>query len=259
MKTLVGINTLTAVEQVAYMSHIHFFYRLGRNHPDWTFAINTPRRASIDRMRNMSARIAIEQNFDYLMFIDDDVIIPVDAFDRLYEVQKDIVAGWTLIRGYPYENMFFKYDLAKVISGNEKLTLVNFNDVKRGSGVIDVDAVGFSCVLIKVDLLRKVSSPWFVTGPYNTEDIYFCIKAKREVPSCTIAVHTDVETAHILGPEVIAPWNREQYMRYYEEVFPELVHNEESKLDPPQPFVHKKDVKKYERYYEEVLREEVCK
>jgi hypothetical protein len=210
MKILIGINCLTSVEQIAYANHIQLFYNLGKKHPDWQILINTPRRMSIDRMRNISAKVALETECDYLMFIDDDVIVPIGCVEKMIEVLEkenaEIVAGWTIIRGYPFDNMFFKLD--------EKKNLRNYV-VERGPGLVEVDAVGFSCALIKVSLLKKIQAPFFVTGPYNTEDIYFCVKVKDSFPDASILVDCSIETAHILGPEVIAPWNREDYLVYH--------------------------------------------
>ena len=215
MKILIGINTLTTTEQIIYSNHIGFFYRLGKHFPNDSFALFTPRRMSIDRMRNAAAKMAVENGFDYLMFIDDDVVVPLDLFDKLHAAEKDIVAGWTIIRGWPFENMFFKFD-------DQKRNLTPMKDVERNSGILDVDAVGFSTALIKMDLLKKIPPPWFVTGPNNTEDIYFCLKARQYVPNCTIAVDTSIETAHLLGPEFIAPWNREDYKIYQIAQDPEI-------------------------------------
>lgn len=219
MKILVGINTLTQVEQSIYANHMQFFYRLGRKYGDKIdFAINTPRRQSIDHMRNTSAKVAIENGFDYLMFIDDDVHIPIDTLDRLLAADKDIVAGWTIIRGYPFQNMFFKFlDQKKEILSQYQEPWAE--EDKEGD-LIKVDAVGFSCVLIKVSLLNKVNPPYFVTGPYNTEDIYFCMKAREAVGIADYQCYVDtkVVTSHILGPECIDPFNRTLYKKYHEDL-----------------------------------------
>lgn len=214
MKIMIGVNTLTAVEQPVYANHMQFFFRLGRN-TEHEFAMNTPRRMSIDRMRNMTAKIALEQEYDYVLFIDDDVVIPINSLQKLIDADKDIIAGWTLIRGYPFQNMFFKYQEGK---------LSHLQEFEPDSnGLVEVDAVGFSYALIKCSLLRKVNPTWFVTGPYNTEDIYFCIKAKTVVPETSIFVDTTIKTWHILGPEMIGIENRETYSEYYKKTFPELI------------------------------------
>ena len=223
-KTYIGINTLSTVEQPVYANHLNLFYRLGKHYPEDKFGLFTPRRTSIDRMRNGLAKIAIESEFDYIAFIDDDVIVPLDLFDKFYAADADIIAGWTLIRGYPFENMFFDLDESRSLTTNK--------DQTRENRTVDVDAIGFSTALIKVDLLKKIPPPWFVTGPTNTEDIYFCLKARQYVPDCTIKVDKSIETAHILGPEVIAPWNIGEYKKYFETQNPEV-------LESPVDFVEK--------------------
>lgn len=207
-KIFICINTLTSVEQVLYANHMSFFFKLGKNlGQEHQFILHTPRRHSIDRARNASAKMALENNCDYLMFIDDDVVVPVDILEKLLAADKDIIAGWTIIRGWPFDNMFFKYT-----EGTRNL--VPMPDVKRNSGIIDVDAIGFSTALIKCSVIKQIPPPWFVTGPTNTEDIYFCLKAKQYLPNVSICVDTSVETAHMLGPEFISPWNRENYKAY---------------------------------------------
>lgn len=257
LKILIGINTLTQVEQSIYANHLQFFYRLGRKYGDKIdFIINTPRRQSIDRMRNVSAKIAVEHNCDYLMFIDDDVHIPTDTLDKLLEADRDIIAGWTIIRGYPFDNMFFKYkdgDTTKLIPYNEPFNLEDFEEGNKG--LLKVAAVGFSCVLIKVSLLKEIETPYFVTGPYNTEDIYFCMKAKSiKGKDFSCYVHTGVLTSHILGPECIDPLNKEEYRNYYEKMNPELVIQDTK----PQDSSYMAD-KPGEYNYEQVLDEELFK
>lgn len=213
---MIGINTLTEVDQAVYANHCQFWFRLGRSMPDYEFALNSPRRASIDRMRNQTASLAIAHGFDYICFIDDDVLVPFDGLQKLIESDKDIVAGWTIIRGHPFDNMFFKWDATKT-------GLNRWNDPPSDSGLLDCGAVGFSFVLIKTEILKKIPPPFFVTGPNNTEDIYFCVKAQKYIDDVTIAVNLDVKTSHCLGSEFIDPLNRDKYKKYFEDTFPELI------------------------------------
>lgn len=214
MKIVIGVNTLTAIDRIAYSNHCQLWFRLGRNHPEIDFIFNAPHRMSIDRMRNMTARIALDNNADYIMFLDDDVIVPMDCVKKMIAADKDIVAGWTIIRGYPFNNMFFKY-----VNG-DKTQLNYYNEVDVSAGpVVDVDAVGFSCVLIKVDLLRKIPQPFFVTGPFNTEDVYFCLKAREFVPDCTISVDTSLETGHVMDTEVVEPRTKGEFRTFYETAY----------------------------------------
>lgn len=219
LRIMVGVNTLNAIEQPVYSNHCQFWFRLGRHFKDTVdFVINTPRRMSIDRMRNMTAKLALEAECDYLMFIDDDVIIPIGCLEKMIAADKDIIAGWTIIRGYPYDNMFFKY------TDTERNALQVYNKFETDSdGLVKCDAVGFSCALIKCSLLKNIPAPYFVTGPYSTEDVYFCIKAEKFNPDVTIYVDPTIKTSHNLGPEFIDPDNRKHYTEYFKKMFPEAV------------------------------------
>ena len=225
MKILVGINTLTSVDQPVYANHLQFFFRLGRHFDEsTTFAICTPRRMSIDRMRNMCAKMALEADYDYILFIDDDVIVPIDMLQKLLRADKDIVAGHTIIRGWPFNSMIFKHPTPERIQELDYYNEWKPEDLDE-QGLLSVDAVGFSCCLIKVSLLKKLSAPFFVTGPNHTEDIYFCMKARQFVPETTIFVDPSISTVHCLGSEYIGPENRQFYKDYYK-----LTYNDQ---DPP--------------------------
>lgn len=246
MRIVIGVNTLTSLDRTAYINHCQFWYRLGRDWPKDEFVFNVPHRMPIDRMRNMTAKIALDTNADYLMFVDDDVLIPLDCLSKLLTADQDIVAGWTVIRGYPFNNMFFKY------VDEEKKNLTYYNKFElNGSPILPVDAVGFSCVLIKTSLLKAIPPPYFVTGPYNTEDVYFCIKARQYAPECTIAVETSVLTGHIMDTEVVEPLTRESFKRFYEDAYAA-----KEGTDKPEK-LPETDNDKYVLSYEEVLKEAV--
>ena len=222
-KTLIGINTLTTIRQAVYANHCQFWFRLAKQFPNDEFGFYTPDRSSIDRMRNNTAVVAMEKDFDYVMFIDDDVLLPFDAYRKLRAADKDVVAGNVVIRGEPFHSMFFK----KVPEG-----LTFYNDYPRDQQVIDVEAVGFSCVLIKVDLLKKMRPPFFITGPWNTEDVYFCLKAREQVPDVTIAVDTSVACGHLGDPQIFTPESAEKYRADHPE-------EKKNRLDRPEGYFEK--------------------
>jgi len=224
MKTLIGINTLTDVSRPAYSNHCQVWYRLGRNTKD-EFMMFHPHRMSIDGMRNSAAKYAMQQECDYLLFIDDDVLLPVmdhpDWYDTLKAADKDVVAGVTLIRSYPYHPMIFDWN-----NKDTAFHIIDYKDRAGDDGLLQCDAVGFSLCLIKVDLLRKMEPPFFVTGVNHTEDVYFCQRAKIYVPEVSIFVDTRIETAHMLDPEPIMPTTLEARKRYDEELDPSITEKE---------------------------------
>ena len=230
MKTLVAINNLTVVDQMAYANHCQLWFRLGvmkgrRNieGQEVEFALCNPKRMTIDRMRNEAAKIAIEGDFDYLWFIDDDVLVPFDAFVKLQARDKDIIAGVTHIRGYPFYPMIFNFSDEKY---KENTYVVDYKTTCDSSGLLKCDAVGFSCCLIKVSLLKKVIPPFFITScapSYNqTEDVFFCRRAKEQNPDLEVYVDTTIHTAHILGSDVIEPSTVEFWKTLEESRSPQL-------------------------------------
>lgn len=214
IKTLVCINTLTAVKSLAYANHIQFFFRLGRNYPTHEFALWTPNRMTIDTCRNFACKVALENEFDYVLMIDDDVLVPFDAYGKLLAADCDVVAGWTIIRGYPYRNMHFVKD------GKNGLT---YYDGPQTEGLLEVDAVGCSLTLIKCELLKRMNPPFFLTGTHHTEDVYFCCKAKAAIPECRIAVDLSIKTGHVLTDQVVTPDNCGIWKDHEEEEDPSIV------------------------------------
>ena len=213
-RIVVGINSLVSTTQPAYSNHIQLFYRLGRNYPDIDFCLVNPPRMSIDRMRNLCATMAMEIEASHLLFIDDDVLIPTpfDFLTKLIACKSSIAAADVIIRGYPFNHMLFRYT-------KNKMGLNPMKEVPKKLGQIPVDAVGFSCCLIETSLIQKINPPYFITGISNTEDIYFCMKARDKFPNCKITADTSIQCGHILSADVIEPGNLKNYRAYYKRQF----------------------------------------
>ncbi len=250
-KILVGINNLTSVSQLAYANHCQFWYRLGKALPEHDFGLCNPRRMSIDRMRNFAAKAAMELDFDYLLFVDDDVLLPFNAVDRLLKADKDIVAGVTLIRGYPYHPMIFNFMGPQLAADGRTHYVDNYAELaNKETGLLECDAIGFSCCLIKVQVLRELRPPYFVTIDGRcTEDVYFCNKAKIERPKTEVWVDTTVKTAHILGDDIIEPDNLGPRLAFDEAMEPgraaeTKLHESKQKLIDPK-VIRKVDYEKY--------------
>lgn len=254
MRIMVLVNTLQSVSSFVYANHVDFFVWTAKNRPDIEFRFYTPHRMSIDNARNTAADLAMKMQCDYLMFIDDDVMIPKNTLDLLLKADKDIAAGLVIIRGMPFNVMAFRWmdrvapteevtnqkDVNK--KGDETRNLTFYNDLPFCEGitcaaearhsryhlecpecqncilqeVVDVDAIGFSCALIKTDVLHQLTTPYFVTGRHHTEDVYFCMKVQTELePKPSIVMHTGVQCGHLLNPEPIEWQVRKRLHDFY--------------------------------------------
>lgn len=226
-KIVIGINSLVSTVHNAYSNHIQLFFKLGRNYPQFDFVFVNPPRMSIDRMRNMTAEVALQCNAKFMIFIDDDVLVPFGFLGRfllMVEQGYEIVCGNVMIRGYPFDYMAFQWD-------EKKEGLLTLKYVPNNA-IIDLDAVGFSCALITVDLLRRLTMPFFITTPNMTEDVSFCLKVRDEFPATKMAMDTGIICGHVLWNEVIMEGNREFFKQYYENTHPQEtadINNKESR------------------------------
>lgn len=215
-RILIACCTLRSIDLRPYIDHTRMWYDVGKNYSNIEFIQMCSQRMSIDRFRNEVMKLALGHNMDYIFFIDDDMLIPKDTFKLLYEARSyDIISALNYIRGYPFKIMSFKWDL---LNGKyRRLINITEQDLPNPLGSpIPVAAIGTAVCLIKVEPFKKVPSPWFLTGPHGTEDIYMCLKAKDYVPYIKIGTHTGIITGHTLEPEVISHDTRAAHMSYIE-------------------------------------------
>lgn len=213
----IGCNLLSHIPGRAYPHHMMQMYRIGRELTKYDFMLNAPIQHSVDRMRNDTARMALEVGAEYIYFYDVDVLTPSKSLHKLLEAKKDIICANVYIRGYPYPPMIFKW------KGKPRASaLVNYKDYREKAnkkGLVEVAAVGFSCALISCDLLRKMDPPYFVTGPRNTEDIYFCMKAAETVKNVKIFCDTNIKCGHLTDSYAVSEDNVEALKEFEEKVF----------------------------------------
>jgi len=127
--------------------------------------------------RNKAANQAIDQNYDYLFFIDSDQIAPEDTLEKLLNCNTEISAGWAMQAiNDPRTN------ISKFIAEKQFYDFYRISEIPNG--IFNADAVGMACVLIKTEVFEKLKYPYFVYTEYEhkgilSEDLYFCMKAKE--------------------------------------------------------------------------------
>lgn len=146
-----------------------------------------------DHARNTAVDRTLEHGFQWLFFLDDDVIPPPDAIHRLISRGGDIVSGLYYRRAEPIVPV-----MIKEVNGQR----IWVTDFQAGS-LLDVDLVGAGCLLIHRRVLERVPKPWFEwlldrpeipEGQRCSEDFAFCRKAKQH--GFNIQVDTGVVCRH---------------------------------------------------------------
>lgn len=123
--------------------------------------------------RNVAAKAAVDEGAEWLWFIDSDADFPVDALARLKACNADIACADMWSRSWPSFRTVLRYGEPGP-DGRVKASPVPGSP----AGIEDVDLCGMHCTLIRVDLLKRMKQPWFVSGEHG-EDMAFCVKAKE--------------------------------------------------------------------------------
>jgi len=133
--------------------------------------------ADVAYARNILAEKA-KNVADYIFFIDDDVIPPINTITKLLKHDKDIVCGLYFSRPEPhFPQIFYKNK-----EDSERYDCVE--DYKKDS-LIEIDSCGAGCILIKAEVFKKLKLPYFQyipkgeNNPRKGEDFYFCEKVKE--------------------------------------------------------------------------------
>lgn len=135
-----------------------------------------------DHARSQACKRALELGFEYLFFLDDDVIPPPDTLPRLIQHNRDIVCGMYFRRQEPLYPV-----MMKEIEGKGTQWIAEF----APNSLVEADLVGCGCMLIKRKVLEIMDPPWFVwkCDPFRfpnvpqfercSEDYDFCRKARK--------------------------------------------------------------------------------
>ena len=126
--------------------------------------------------RNRIAELALDGNYDYVLMVDSDTIVPDDALELMLETPVDICLGVC-----PRKNT--KEGKSAIIKLGAKGFADGsyyYNELPEGRARIK--GGGFACALINVDVFRRIDRPWFRYAIYDdgsilSEDFYFCNNA----------------------------------------------------------------------------------
>lgn len=158
--------------------------------------------------RNNIAQMSLDEKADYVLMVDNDVVLPTDALKNLLDNPKDVCLGYyahrdsdnlyhgrtCICRLYqPDGKKYFNYPIESEYTGKE---MINFR--KNGQYKIEIHGGGMGCALIKTDVFKRISYPWYDWVNYKTEkrgmlseDLYFCEQCKKK----NIPIFTDTRVA----------------------------------------------------------------
>ena len=150
----------------------------------------------VAQARNESARFALANGFDYILFVDSDVLVPKSLLEELLKLDSDIAAGWyKRKREQQFAEVYvWETDEKKAM---KKLTAEDISKLNT----CEINACGFGCALVKTELFKKIPDyTWFnfveTSQTQITEDLNFCLKAAKA--GAKIMLEPRLQCVHIM-------------------------------------------------------------
>lgn len=161
--------------------------------------------------RNRIAQISLDRNVDYVLMVDNDVVLPKDVLTNMLDDVKTVTLGSyahrnidNLYRGKscicklydPKGKKYFNYPIESEYTA-EEINQMNQN----GQYKVQIHGGGMGCAFIKASVFRTIKYPWYDWVNYKdrgmlSEDLYFCEQCKAN----GIGIYTDtrITCGHIL-------------------------------------------------------------
>lgn len=205
VKVFYGEPSQGLMDIIAVDNRKDFMFELSEyaHHGNFQFLTGTTGRMLITFARETMSNEAINLNCDYVLFIDDDMIVPRKLFPALFRHvdRADIIAPLCFQRVHPYKPVLYKIKSKRNDMGNLVLDDVDHWMDYPPNSVCYPDAVGFGVVLIKTKVLKKLNRPWFFSNTSLGEDIFFCVRARES--GFKILADTSIKVGHLGIPKPI--------------------------------------------------------
>lgn len=214
MKILIAVPTYETIYPDTFKS----LWDLDRGGHEVLF--DSVRGYDVATARNRIAQKALNLDTDYVLMVDNDVVLKKDTLLKLLDGAKEVNLGYYAHRGNDNlyhgrtcicklkdENgkAYYHYPLESEYTAAEMHRLADAGFTK-----IEVHGGGMGCALIQTEVFRKASYPWYDWVNYGdanrgmlSEDLYFCSLCRAS----GIPIYTDVRVCcghllrHVQWPE----------------------------------------------------------
>lgn len=149
-------------------------------------------------------------DYDYIMWIDSDIIFKIEDFKKLLESDFDITSGLYKMHNnvnYPvvvnYNDNYFKENGSFEFLTDDKLKYYKDNKKLINNRYLEVEYSGMGWLLIKKDVIEQIKYPWFYHELYKnnncvemfSEDVSFCKNLKKA--GFKINLDTTIRVGHL--------------------------------------------------------------
>lgn len=210
---VIGAPCYGAVQPEVLEDWMRFAYHCGRRMPDFDFATAIRTKTEQFRSRNSIVDAAMQANADYLLMIDDDMIInpwlttgPTDEYGFLAKLlahDKDICG----VLYYQRTGGCLPVLMTQVASGGYRF----LHEDEITHGLQRVDVAGGGCLLIKMRVFDRLQPPYFRPEFEYGTDIQLCQAAKAK--GFEVWADTAIEFGHLRQEQtILTSRNRNQFV-----------------------------------------------
>lgn len=145
---------------------------------------------NLDAARNRQVKRFLEQDFTHLLLVDSDTVPPDDVIPRLLRHDKPVI-GWAVQNWVGGLELLQTYTLKELPDrGDGRYWYQRVS----GEGLMECDATGAACLLVRREVFEAIEPPWFQTQHSSDgtevwlgEDVYF----SRKVRQAGYSIHVD--------------------------------------------------------------------
>lgn len=129
-------------------------------------------------------------DYDYIMWIDSDIVFTPEDFFKLLNHQKDIVSGLYIMSDNTHFATVKDWDM-EFFKENGFFKFLTRTDIENKTELFPVDYTGMGWMLVKKGVFESMKYPWFeplyvefqmndkFIKEFFSEDVVFCKKAKN--------------------------------------------------------------------------------
>lgn len=201
MRILIGIPSSGLVKSEFAFNNLPQIVSHAKKLPNVYIAIMSQRGVRTDRNRNEIIQSALQNEFDAILWLDEDMLYPENIVEKYVESNKDIIGCLYFRRSEPHP------PVAYVLGDNPKKPYLAIDlENLPIDNLVEVDAIGYGGLFVKTtvyDFMRD--KKWTHYGenyhlPFEcegrlTHDLQFCKEAKEH--GFKVYMHTGVKATHL--------------------------------------------------------------
>ncbi len=233
----IGVPNEGYTQPLAYDNHLTFLFHLGVLQERWkhenrairyTFGFHTVGRLLTAMAREKLVEEAIKDGSDYILMIDDDMLLPPNFIEALIadieeKPEIDILAPLAFMRNAPHYAVMYTTIEGYDHKEHQPYFVNNFVKKYPKDKLVECDAVGFGAALIKIEMVKKLKAPYFMSTTGTGEDIWFCVRSKQDADA-RIFMDTRIKLGHLGNPRIIDEEYFEEYIKNTGHEIPDVPH-----------------------------------